>query len=45
MRMRGAVVAMVCALALPAIPSAAQTVDEIVARHIEARGGEEKLQA
>ena len=44
MRMTGAVAAVVCAMLLPA-PAAAQTVDEIVARHVKARGGEQKLKS
>lgn len=45
MRMTGAAVALVGALLCPPVPAAAQTVDEIVARHIAARGGEQKLKA
>jgi hypothetical protein len=43
MRLAGAAV-MVCTV-LAAAPGAAQTVDEVVARHIQARGGEQKLEA
>jgi outer membrane lipoprotein-sorting protein len=32
-------------LALPALPAAAQTVDELIAKNIEARGGMEKMKA
>jgi hypothetical protein len=42
-RLFPAACAMFCALA--AIPVSAQTVDEIVAKHIQARGGYEKLKA
>jgi outer membrane lipoprotein-sorting protein len=33
------------ALALPVLPAAGQTVDEVIAKHIEARGGLEKLKS
>jgi hypothetical protein len=43
--MTGAVVAIVGALLWPGAAATAQTVDEIVARHIAARGGAQKLKA
>lgn len=44
MRMAGMAAAAACGVWLSA-PAAAQTVDEVVARHIQARGGEQKLAA
>jgi outer membrane lipoprotein-sorting protein len=44
MRLAGVGAIVVCAAVVTA-PAAAQTVDEIVARHVEARGGEQKLKA
>jgi hypothetical protein len=44
MRMAGLAAMVVCAAWL-STPVTAQTVDEVIARHIEARGGEEKLKA
>jgi hypothetical protein len=40
-----AVLSVLCAAALAAPPAAAQTVDELVSRHIEARGGYDKIKA
>jgi hypothetical protein len=44
MRLAGAAAMAVCTV-LAAAPGAAQTVDDVVARHIQARGGEQKLKA
>lgn len=44
MRVAGVGAMVVCA-GLGAVAAAAQTVDEIVARHVQARGGEQKLKA
>lgn len=44
MRLAGAAAMVVCSV-LAAAPGAAQTVDEIVGRHVEARGGAQKLGA
>ena len=43
MRVSGSMAAVVLALALSPAPASAQTVDEVVARHLEARGGEARL--
>lgn len=44
MRMAGLVAVALCGVWL-STPAAAQTVDEVVARHIQARGGEQRLKA